>query len=291
VAPRAYWKGYLKLSLVSCPIALYPASSEREKISFHQINKSTSNRIKYRKVDAETGDEVESSDIIKGYEVGKGQYLEVNPEELEAIALESKRTIEIDEFVPKDQIDQLYLNNPYYLVPEGEAGAEAFAVIREAINKQGMVAIGKVVFTSREHIIALEARGKGMLGVTLRYPYEVRNEEEYFDDIPEPKITKDMLDLATHIVETKTGEFDPKKFQDQYEDAVKELLKRKQQGERIEVPKERKPANVVNLMEALRQSIAAESGAKGKPPVRSVQQRTGAKKKANKSSARQRKAS
>ena len=263
MAPRAYWKGYLKLSLVSCPIALYPASSEREKISFHQINKNTGNRIKYRKVDAETGDEVESGDIIKGYEVGKGQYLEVNPEELEAIALESKRTIEIDEFVPKDQIDELYLNSPYYIIPDGEVGAEAFAVIREAINKEGMVAIGKVVFTSREHIIALEARGKGLLGVTLRYPYEVRNEKEYFDDIPEPKITKDMLDLATHIVETKTSEFDPKKFQDQYEDAVKDLLKKKQAGEKIEVPKERKPANVVNLMEALRRSIDAEGGAKG----------------------------
>jgi Ku protein len=154
-----------------------------------------------------------------------------------------------------------------------------------------MVAIGKVVFTSREHIIALEPRGKGMLGVTLRYPYEVRNEEEYFDDIPEPKITKDMLDLATHIVETKTSVFDPKKFEDQYEDAVKELLKKKQHGEKIEMPKERKPANVVNLMEALRQSIAAESGAKGKPPVRSAQHRGGAKKKASRSNARQRKAS
>jgi len=291
VAPRAYWKGYLKLSLVSCPIALYPASSEREKISFHQINKNTGNRIKYRKVDAETGDEVESGDIIKGYEVGKGQYLEVNPEELEAIALESKRTIEIDEFVPKDQIDELYLNSPYYIIPDGEVGAEAFAVIREAINKEGMVAIGKVVFTSREHIIALEARGKGLLGVTLRYPYEVRKEDEYFDDIPEPKITKDMLDLATHIVETKTSEFDPKKFQDQYEDAVKELLKKKQAGEKIEVPKERKPANVVNLMEALRQSIAAGGGSKGKQPARSVQHRKGAKKTTSKPHTRQRRAS
>src|SRR5882762_7494728 len=221
VAPRAYWKGYLKLSLVSCPIALYPASSEREKISFHQINKNTGNRIKYRKVDAETGDEVESGDIIKGYEVGKGQYLEVNPEELEAIALESKRTIEIDEFVPKDQIDELYLNNPYYLVPDGDVGAEAFAVIREAINKQGMVAIGKVVFTSREHIIALEPRGKGMMGVTLRYPYEVRKEDDYFDDIKDEKLPKDMLELASHIVETKAGHFDPNKFDDRYEDALK----------------------------------------------------------------------
>jgi DNA end-binding protein Ku len=274
----------------SCPIALYPATSEREKISFHQINKITGNRIKYRKVDAETGDEVESSDIIKGYEVGKGQYLEVDPEELEAIALESKRTIEIDEFVPKDQIDELYLNNPYYIIPDSDVGVEAFTVIREAISKEGMVAIAKVVFTSREHIIALEARGKGLLGVTLRYPYEVRKEQEYFEDIPEPKITKDMLDLATHIVETKTGEFDPKKFQDQYEDAVKELLKKKQCGEKIEAPKDRAPAKVVNLVEALRQSIAAEGGAKGKPPARSLEQRSAPKKKASRSNARQRQA-
>ena len=180
MAPRAYWKGYLKLSLVSCPIALFPATSEREKISFHQLHKQTGNRIKYRKVDAETGDEVESADIIKGYEVGKGEYLEIEPEELEAIAIESKRTIEIDEFVPRKEIDELYFNNPYYIVPDGEVGQQAFAVIREAIRQEGMVAIGKVVFTSREHVIALEARDKGLLGVTLRYPYEVRKEAGIF---------------------------------------------------------------------------------------------------------------
>jgi DNA end-binding protein Ku len=185
VAPRAYWKGYLKLSLVSCPIALFPATSEREKISFHQINKDTGHRIKYRKVDAESGDEVEGEKIIKGYEVGKGEYLEIDPEELEAIALESKRTIEIDEFVPKNEIDELYLRDPYYIVPDGDVGQQAFAVIREAIKKEGMVAIGKIVFTSREHIISLEPRGKGLLGITLRYPYELRKEEEYFDDIPD----------------------------------------------------------------------------------------------------------
>ena len=207
MAPRAYWKGYLKLSLVSCPVALYPATSEREKISFHQINKNTGNRIKYRKVDAETGDEVESSDIIKGYQVGKGEYLQLEPEELEAIAIESKRTIEIDEFVPRKEIDELYQNNPYYIVPDGEVGQQAFAVIREAIRQEGMVAIGKVVFTSREHIIALEARGKGMMGMTLRYPYEVRKEDEYFDDIEDEKIPKDMLELATHIVASKAGSF------------------------------------------------------------------------------------
>jgi DNA end-binding protein Ku len=259
-APRAYWKGYLKLSLVSCPVALFPASSEREKISFNQINKKTGNRIRYRKVDAETEEEVDSSDIIKGYEVGKGQYIEIQPEELEAIAIESKRTIEIDEFVPKKEIDELYLNSPYYLAPDGEVGQQAFAVIREAIRKEGMVALGRVVFTSREHVIALEPRGKGLLGVTLRYPYEVRKEDEYFDDIPDEKIPKDMLELASHIVETKSGHFEPDKFEDQYEDALKELLKKKQAGEKIEAPKERAPAKVINLMDALRRSVEAERG-------------------------------
>jgi DNA end-binding protein Ku len=163
MAPRAYWKGYLKLSLVSCPIALFPATSGGEKISFHQINKKTGNRIRYRKVDAETGDDVESENIIKGYEVGKGEYIELAPDELEAVALESTRVIDIDEFVPKKEIDELYINNPYYIIPDGEVGQQAFAVIREAIRQEGMVAIGKVVFTSREHVIALEARGKWAL--------------------------------------------------------------------------------------------------------------------------------
>jgi hypothetical protein len=165
-------------------------------ISFHQLNKKTGHRIRYRKVDAETGQEVESSDIIKGYEVAKGEYIELDPEEFEAIALESKRTIEIEEFVPKSQIDELYIRDPYYIAPDGEVGQQAFAVIREAIRKEGMVAIGKVVFTSREHIIALEGRDKGMMGITLRYPYEVRKQSGYFEDIKDEKVPKDMLDLA-----------------------------------------------------------------------------------------------
>ena len=242
----------------SCPIALYPATSERDKISFNQLNKNTGHRIKYRRVDAETGDEVESSDIIKGYEVGKDQYIEIDPEELEAVAIESKRTIDIDEFVSKDEIDELYLNSPYYIAPDGEVGQQAFAVIREAIRKEGMVAIGKVVFTSREHIIALEARGKGLIGVTLRYPYEVRKEADYFEDIPDEQIPKDMLDLASHIVEMKAGHFDPSKFDDRYEDALKDLLKKKQEGRPIERPERREPTNVVNLMDALRRSLALD---------------------------------
>ena len=257
MAARAYWKGYLKLSLVSCPIALFPATSEREKISFHQVNKETGNRIRYKKVDADTGDEVDNADIVKGYEIAKGEYIEVEPDELEAVAIESKHVIDIDEFVPAKEIDELYLRDPYYIIPDGEVGQQAFAVIREAIRKEGMVALGKVVFTSREHIIALEARGKGMLGVTLRYPYEVRDEKDYFDTIEDEKIPKDMIDLAVHIVETKTGHFKPQQFKDEYEDALKELLRRKQKGEKIERPKERAPSNVINLMDALRQSLKA----------------------------------
>src|SRR5213080_5038756 len=204
--------------------------------------------------------EVDSSDIVKGYEVGKGQYLELDPEELEAVAIESKRTIEIDEFVPKAEIDELYLNNPYYIVPEGEVGQQAYAVIREAIREEGMVALGRVVFTSREHIIALEPRDKGLLGVTLRYPYEVRKQAEYFDDIPDEKIPKDMLELASHIVKSKAGHFHPEKFEDQYEDALKELLRKKQAGEKIEAPKAPTDAKVINLMDALRRSVDAERG-------------------------------
>ena len=268
MAPRAYWKGYLKLSLVSCPIALFPATSERDKIRFHQINRETGNRIRYRKVDAETGDEVDAGDIVKGYEVGKGEYLELEPEELESVALESKRIIDIDEFVPNDEIDELYLADPYYIVPDGEVGQQAFAVIREAIREKGMVAIAKVVFTSREHVIALEARGNGLLGVTLRYPYEIRREKEYFDDIPDEKIPKDMLELAAHIVETKASHFDPDKFEDRYEDALKELLERKQSGKPIEQPQEREPAKVINLMDALRRSVEAQKPSEGRQAPR-----------------------
>ena len=263
MAPRAYWKGFLRLSLVSCPIALYPATSEREKIRFHQLNKETGNRVRYLKVDAETGDELDKKQIVKGYELSKGDYIQVDPEELEAVSIESKRMIEIDEFVPRKEIDELYFANPYYIVPDGDVGMQAFAVIRDAIEQEGMVALGRVVFTSREHVIALEARGRGIMGVTLRYPYEVRDEKDFFDDIPSEKVTKDMLDLASHIVKTKTGHFNPKKFEDRYEDSLKELLRKKEKGEKIEAPRERESGKVINLMDALRRSAKGEQAARG----------------------------
>src|SRR6202048_350472 len=208
MAPRANWKGFLKLSLVTCPVALFPATSETEKVTFNQINKQTGHRIKYTKVDAETGDEVSNEDIIKGYKVDTDTYVTVDKDELENIALESTRTIDIDEFVPRSEIDELYLVRPYYIVPEGKVGHDAYAVIRETIRSLDKVALARVVLTNREHVIALEARDNGLMGMLLRYPYEVRNSAEYFDDIQDVKITKDMLDLAKHIVEQKSGHFD-----------------------------------------------------------------------------------
>ena len=264
MAPRAYWKGFLRLSLVSCPIQLFPATTEREKVSFNQINRKTGNRIRYRKVDEETGEEVRAEDIIRGFEIAKGEYIEVTEEELEAIALDSTKTIEIDEFVPKTEIDDLYNIRPYYIAPDGDVGQDAFVVIRNIIEQMKMVAIGRVVLTSREHVIAMEPRGKGLMGTLLRYPYEIRSEKDYFDDIPDLKLGKDMMELARHIVETKSGHFEPEKFEDHYEAALKDLIAKKSKGIKIEAPRERPSGNVINLMDALRRSVKAEPARKPK---------------------------
>jgi DNA end-binding protein Ku len=262
MAPRANWKGFLKLSLVTCPVALFPATSETEKVTFNQINKQTGHRIKYTKVDAETGDQVPSEDIIKGYKVDTDTYVTVDKDELENIALESTRTIDIDEFVPRTEIDELYLVRPYYIVPDGKVGHDAYAVIRETIRTMDKVAIARVVLTNREHIIALEARGKGLVGMLLRYSYEIRDENEYFDDIQEVKVTKEMLDLAKHIVETKSADFEPEKFEDRYENALVELLNQKRKGEPVRTAvKQRDTGNVINLMDALRKSLTTEGKA------------------------------
>lgn len=258
MAPRANWKGFLRLSLVTCPVALFPATSESEKVSFNQINKNTGHRIKYQKVDAETGDEVEAEDIVKGYQIDKGIYVEVTKDEIESISLESTRTIDIDEFVPRSEIDSRFLVRPYYIVPDGKVGHDAYAVIRDTIEKLDRIALARIVLTNREHVIALEALGKGIMGMLLRYPYEIRNEAEYFDDIQDVKITKEMLDLASHIVETKSGHFEPEKFEDQYETALIELINKKRSGEVIRAPSAPAPSNVINLMDALKQSIAGE---------------------------------
>ena len=266
MAPRANWKGFLRLSLVTCPVALYPATSESEKISFNQLNRQTGHRIKYVKVDADTGDEVPNEDIVKGYELDKGQYIEVSKEELEEIALESTRTIEIDEFVDRSDIDPRYLIRPYYIRPDGKVGHDAFAVIRETIREMNKVAIGRVVLTNREHIIALEPMDKGLMGTLLRYPYEVRSADEYFDDIQDVKVTKDMLDLAKHIVNQKAGHFEPEKFEDQYETALIDLINQKRAGKPIVAKERPRGENVVDLMDALRKSIGGAAAAATEAP-------------------------
>ena len=254
--PRAYWKGFLKLSLVSCPIALYPATTSAEKTHFHQINKRTGHRLQQQMVDSETGRVVDKEHKGRGYELSRGRYVEVEEEELDAVQIESTHTIDIDEFVPQEEIDERFLDRPYYIAPDGKTGADAFAVIRDAMKKKDKVALGRIVLTNREHVIQLKPLGKGLLGTTLRYPYQLRDEKPYFKDIPTPRVTKEMVDLATHILDSKTAKFDPEKFEDKYETALKKLIKRKAAGKTIEVPEREEPAEeAANLMDALRQSL------------------------------------
>jgi len=264
VAPgRPYWKGYLKLALVSCPIALYTASSSSERVSFRQINKKTGNRLRQQLVDEVTREPVENEDKGRGYEYAKGAYIEVDDDELDAIAVESNHTIEIDSFVPRAQIDERYLDSPYYIMPNDQVGQEAFAVIRDAMRGKGMVALARVVLAKRERVIMLQPWDKGLMGTTLRYPYELRDAKEYFDELPNVKVAPDMLKLAEHILETKEADFDPSKFVDHYEEAVVDMLKKKQAG--LATPKGKAvepPRNVINLMDALKKSLAADKGAR-----------------------------
>ncbi len=291
--PRAYWKGSLKLSLVTCPVVLYPASTTVEKTKFHMINRDTGNRLRQQMVDSETGDVVEKDQKGRGYEISKGEYVEIDKDELDAVQIESNHTIDIDNFVPRDEIDRRYLNNPYYIAPDGNAGVDAFAVIRDAMKDKDSVALARIVLTNREHVIAIEPLGKGLLGTTLRYPYEVRDETDYFDDIKTPRISKDMIELATHILGSKAAHFDPRQFKDEYETALKTLVKRKAAGKPVKVAeKEDKPDNVINLMDALKASLKG-----GKTPTKraSSARRPAARKRPAKgtgrSTARHRKAS
>jgi len=272
MAPRAYWKGYLKLSLVSCPIALYPASSSSERVSFNRINKKTGNRLKQQLVDSETGEPVEREDVGRGYEIGKNQYLQVEDEEIEKIQIESTHTVDITSFVPRAEIDNRYLESPYYIAPTDQVGQEAFAVIRDTIRDKKMVALGRIVLTRREHVIMLEAFDKGLLAVTLKYPYEVRDHAAYFEDVPELKLPAEMKELAAHIVDSKATHFDPLTFEDHYETALVDMLRAKQAGTMVEPKKpEAAPQRVINLMDALRASIGAET--KKKPAAASTKAR------------------
>ena len=259
MTPRANWKGYLKLSLVACEISLFPATSTSGRIHFNVINRETGNRVHYRVVDAETGEAVPQEERLKGYKVGKDNYVLLEENELDNIALESTHTIDIEAFVPRQQVDEIYLDESYYLVPDGKVGAEAFTVIRDAMAKKDLVGLARVVLYRRERLLMLQPRGKGIVGTLLRYRNEVRDEHDYFDDIPSARISKDMLELAEHILDTKTTKFDPSKFEDRYEIALKDLIKAKKAGrEPPAAPSE--PSNVINLMDALRRSVQGAGG-------------------------------
>lgn len=255
MATRAYWKGYLKLSLVTCPVALYPASSKSDKTRFHQINRKTGNRLRQQMVDEETGRVVDKENKGRGYELTKGKFVEIEPDEIDAIEFENTHTIEIDKFVPEEEIDKRYYERPYYIAPDEKSGEEAFSVIRDAMKDKGRVALAGIIFANRQHILAIEPWGKGMLGTTLRFDYEVRDEKEFFQGIGSHRVAKEMIDLASHILDSKAGHFDPAKFKDEYELALRKLVKRKAAGKAIEPTETQGRSNVIDLMEALRESV------------------------------------
>jgi DNA end-binding protein Ku len=262
MAPRPNWKGYLKLSLVSCSVALYSATTTSERIRFNILNKKTGNRVRNLVIDSETEEPVEQEDRVKGYQFEKGQYVQVEDDELDEVALESTHTIDIESFVPRKEVDEIYLDESYYIAPTDKVAYEAFAVIRDAMAKEDLVGLARVVLYRRERILMLTPRGKGLMATALRYNSEVRAEDSYFDEIPSVKVPADMLELATHILKSKKAKFDPDKFEDRYESALSALIRAKQAGKPAPKASEPKPSNVVNLMDALRKSVSAEKGGK-----------------------------
>jgi DNA end-binding protein Ku len=271
MAPRPNWKGFLKLSLVSCAVALYPATTTSQRIRFNIINRKTGNRIRNEVVDTETGETVEPEDRVKGYQFEKGQYILVEEDELDNIALASTHTIDIEEFVPISDVDRIFLDESFYLVPQDEVAQEAFAVIREAMRKEELAGLARVVIYRREHLLLLQPHGKGLLATALRYKNEVRDEKNYFDEIENIGVPADMLKLAVHILETKKGHFNPDKFEDRYENALQDLIKAKRAGKAPPVASEPRPSNVINLMDALRRS------AQGERPRSAARRRNGAR--------------
>ncbi len=254
MAARPSWQGHLRLSLVTCPVAMYPATSRASDISFHLINPKTNNRIKMITTDPETGP-IGRGELVKGYEVEKNRYILVSDEEIKSVRLESTKTIDIERFVDASEIDRLYWNDPYFLVPDGKMAAEAYGVIRDAMGGEGKIALGRVVMSTRERLIALEPRGRGLVAYTLRTRDEVRSADDAFRDIPDVKIDQGMVEIAAKIMEQKQGPFDPAQFTDRYEEALKALVEEKEKGQKPIEAAEPADTNVVDLMEALRRSL------------------------------------
>ena len=274
MAPRASWKGYIKLSLVSCPVKMFPATTTSERITFNQLHKDTHNRINMKPVDPELG-LVERSDLVKGYEYEDKQYVIIEESDLEAVRIESSHTLNIEAFVDEDAVDPIYQDAPYYLAPDGAMAEETFAVLREAMRQSGKLAIARLVMTSRERVVTIGARDKGMFVCTLRNPNEVRGTAEYFGSIPEAKPDKEMLELAEKLIEQKVTTFDPRNYEDRYEIALMAMIKEKLKGHKPIIAAAPERGNVINLMDALKASLgqskpAAKSKSKVAPPAESA---------------------
>lgn len=259
VAARANWKGYLKFGEISCPVALYTGASTSERISFHTINRDTGNRVRREFIDPQTEEPVERDDQVKGFEIGENRYVEIEPDEIAKAVPESNKTLAVSAFVPCGEIDTVFFDKPYYLVPSGKIADDAFAVIREALRASKVGALAHAVLFRRYRALMIRAHGRGLVAHTLNFDYEVRSAAEAFDGIPKLKIQKEMLELAKHIIETKKGEFDPSTFDDRYEAAVAELVKAKLAGKPVKVARKARAPKVVNLMEALRASVGTSA--------------------------------
>nr|WP_202402172.1 Ku protein [Shinella sp. AETb1-6] len=263
VAPRANWKGFLKVGELVCPVALYTAASTSDRIAFHMLNRKTSHRLHREFIDSETGKTVEREDQVKGYEVGDGDYIALDPEEIAAALPESDKTLEIEAFIACDDIDDLYFDKPYYLTPSDRHGDEAFALIREGMKKSNVAALAETVLFRRMRTVLIRPEGQGLVATTLNYDYEVRSAEAAFSDVPDVKLKGEMLELAEHIINTKKGRFDPKGFDDRYDAALAEVVKAKIEGRKIKPVKPKAEGKVIDLMEALRQSAG-----KGEKPAK-----------------------
>jgi DNA end-binding protein Ku len=264
MAPRAQWKGYLKIDEITCAVALYTAASTSERTSFHMVNEKTGNRLKREFVDEKSGKPVDREDQVKGYETDGGRYVILEQDEIDAVIPESDKLLSIEAFIPCNDVDTVYFDKPYYIAPTDEVAEKAFHLILEGMKAKKVAALAKAVLFRRARSLLLRPHGPGIVANTLNYDYEVRSAEEAFEDAPRPKVKKEMTELAAHIIDTMSGEFDPSEFDDRYEAAVAELVRAKIEGREIKVPKRRKEAKVVDLMEALRQSAKAAGSAKGK---------------------------
>lgn len=265
MATRPTWQGYLRLSLVSCPVALYTATARTSDVSFNMLHKQTMNRIRMIPTDPETGP-VDRADIVKGYEIEKGQYVVVTEEEIRNVRLETTRTLDIERFVDADDIDRLYWNDPYFLAPDGDMAVEAFSVIRQAMEKAGKIALGRLVMHQRERLMALEPREKGILAYSLRSNREVKDAQDVFGAIPAAKPPAEMVEIAARIIDQKSGPFDPSKFNDRYEDALRALIKEKQKGHGVKKVEEPREADVIDLMDALKRSLGGAGERRKTPP-------------------------